>query len=71
VFLAERRRRLARAFLLLGVAFGLSIGVERMARGAHFLSDVVWSGGIVCLVGYALFCALRLDRPVAGLADRS
>ena len=42
-FWVTRRRR----WLLGGIAFGLFVGYVRMAMGAHFLSDVLFSGIVV------------------------
>ncbi len=39
-----------RLWLYLGLFFGLSIGLTRVAVGAHFLSDVLFSGVVVYLV---------------------
>lgn len=52
-YFAFRRKRsgLARSWLVLGIAYGSIMGVARMAQGAHFVSDVMWSGGIVYLTG--------------------
>ena len=36
-----------RRWLVLGIACGLLVGYTRMAMGAHFLSDVIFSGFIV------------------------
>lgn len=52
--LYRRRRKIAVAFLLLGIAGGLVMGLARMAVGCHFPSDVLWSGGFVYLSGLAL-----------------
>lgn len=38
------RRRLAHTILGAGVGAGILIGIGRFADGAHFLSDVIWSG---------------------------
>jgi lipid A 4'-phosphatase len=60
--LKRRRRRTALAFLVAGVGFGLVLGAARMIAGGHFLSDVVWSAGMVWLTALALYYALDLDR---------
>jgi membrane-associated PAP2 superfamily phosphatase len=39
----RRRPRWARASLLGGLALGVTLGAGRMAAGAHFFSDVIWS----------------------------
>ncbi|HBG04999.1 MAG: hypothetical protein A2075_19770 [Geobacteraceae bacterium GWC2_58_44] len=56
--------RLARLFLAAGACYGLLMGTARMVQGGHFASDVLWSAGIVYLVGLALYYLLRLDRGV-------
>ena len=42
----------ARRWLLIGVAAGLAVGFIRVARGAHWFSDVLWSGFFVYFVSY-------------------
>lgn len=59
--LRRRRRRLALAFAAAGLLAGGLLGVARMAAGGHFLSDVVWAGGVVWLVAVALHRLLRVD----------
>lgn len=34
---------------------GLLIGAARIVQGGHFLSDVIWSGGFLYLVSFALY----------------
>jgi membrane-associated PAP2 superfamily phosphatase len=55
-------RRKARIALSAGIAYGLFMGAARMIQGGHFPSDVLWAGGIVYLVGLALYYLLRLDE---------
>ena len=43
------RKRSGVAVTILGLVFGLGVGAARMAQGAHFLSDILWSAGIVYL----------------------
>ncbi|MFI4874649.1 MAG: phosphatase PAP2 family protein, partial [Blastopirellula sp. JB062] len=51
-FLYWRRNYWASAaWLTIGVVLGLAVGYFRMAVGAHFVSDIVWSGGIVYFSG--------------------
>jgi lipid A 4'-phosphatase len=56
------RPRAARAALAAGLAGGVVIGFQRIAVGAHFLSDVIWSGGVVYLVVLFLDAALPVPR---------
>lgn len=54
-FIYRRRRRpLALCFLWLGLSFGLLVGVTRIMQGGHFLSDVLWAGGLVYITGELL-----------------
>jgi len=59
-----RRRNLARAALLLGLAGGIALGMGRVAQGAHFVSHVLWSGLICWLVMLALYRLLLTPVPV-------
>ncbi|HET6462204.1 MAG TPA: phosphatase PAP2 family protein, partial [Candidatus Krumholzibacteria bacterium] len=58
----RRSRAKAAAVLAAGVAYGSLMGYARIAQGAHFLSDIVWSFGVVYLTAHAVFYALRLHR---------
>ncbi len=66
-FLALRRSspRWAIFFLVLGLVYGLFMGLARMIQGGHFPSDVLWAAGIDYLTGLALYYALRLHRDQA------
>ncbi|MFW8601681.1 phosphatase PAP2 family protein [Desulfobacterota bacterium M19] len=57
VFYFIWRRCRLRAFTALagGLGLGLMMSVARMAAGAHFLSDVLWSGGITFIVSWVLY----------------
>ena len=59
------RRRRQRAWLAGGLAAGGLIGLFRIALGAHFLSDVIFSGVVVMLstaASYAAVSALERRR---------
>jgi len=60
---ADLRRR--RTIAASGIAIGGLIGLARMAQGAHFLSDIVFSGLIVGGTAWLLAWAL-LERDLAG-----
>lgn len=60
--LRRRHRRAALAFAAAGLAAGALLGVARMMAGGHFLSDVIWSAGMVWLVALALHRLLRVDE---------
>lgn len=66
--LRRRSWRWAAFFLALGLGYGTLMGVARMAQGAHFLSDIVWSAGFVYLTGLAFTYALRIDERAIGSA---
>jgi lipid A 4'-phosphatase len=63
----RRRPAWARASLGVGIAAGLALGLGRMAAGAHFLSDVLWSAllayGVCHVLGYHV---LHLERADGG-----
>lgn len=62
-FLLRRSsRRRAFAFLGFGCGFGLLMGVARIIQGGHFLSDILWAGGLVYMVGAALAHLLRIEK---------
>lgn len=53
-WLWRQRRALARASLALGLTLGTLLGVGRMAAGAHFLSDILWSALLAFAVVHVL-----------------
>ncbi len=61
--LRSTNRRAARLWLGAGLAYGSLMGLARMVQGAHFLSDIVWSWGIVHLLGLLLAHWQRLEQP--------
>jgi membrane-associated PAP2 superfamily phosphatase len=52
--LYRRHRRWALGFLLLGLTGGGILGLARIVQGQHFPSDVLWSAGLVYLLGLIL-----------------
>ena len=63
-FLYRRRNMgLSLVWLASGLLGGAVMGVMRMAQGGHFLTDVLWSGGVVYVTGW--FLAAWLLRPPA------
>jgi len=65
----RRRPRWAAASLATGLAFGALLGVGRMAAGAHFLSDVIWSALLAFVVVHVLgYHVLRLPSPDSAAA---
>ncbi len=51
----RRRPRWAAASLAIGAVLGTLLGLGRMAAGAHFLSDAVWSALIAWAVAHVLY----------------
>jgi len=64
----RRRPAWARASLAGGLALGLLLGVGRMAAGAHFFSDIVWSAllafGVLHVLWYYVLPAPAADATV-------
>jgi membrane-associated PAP2 superfamily phosphatase len=60
--LREKQRLAAVVFLLLGLLFGCLVGMARILQGAHFLSDILWAGGLVYLIGDLLALLMRLEQ---------
>jgi len=60
----RRRRRLAWGFLGLGVAGWMVLGFSRLAMGAHWTSDILWSAGFVYLTGHLVYWLFRRARPL-------
>lgn len=60
----RRRPRLAAACLATGLVLGALLGVGRMAAGAHFLSDILWSALLAFAVVHVLdYHVLRPASP--------
>jgi lipid A 4'-phosphatase len=60
MFVARRRRKTILAASLLG---GSSIGLVRMSVGAHFLSDILFSGVFTFVVSYLVYlCMFHEER---------
>jgi membrane-associated PAP2 superfamily phosphatase len=60
--LYRRQRKWAAFFLCLGLSWGGILGLARMAQGQHFLSDVIWSGGMVYITGLVLSYLFHLNQ---------
>jgi membrane-associated PAP2 superfamily phosphatase len=60
--LRNRKKKTALFFLSSGLVYGIVIGVTRIIQGGHFLSDVMWAGGFVYLVGLLLSKILETDQ---------
>ena len=58
--LRERKQKIAASFLGLGLIFGSLVGVARILQGGHFVSDVIWAGGLLYLIGSILSIVMQL-----------
>lgn len=58
----RNRKRLAYTWLAGGLCFGFLMSIARIAQGAHFLSDNLWSWGMVHLCALILAALLKLDQ---------
>jgi membrane-associated PAP2 superfamily phosphatase len=54
VFFWEPRRSLAWTFGAIGLIYGVVMGLGRMAQGAHWASDVLWSAAFVYFTAWGL-----------------
>lgn len=54
--------RTRRRWLAVGLAAGLLVGLGRIVQGGHFLSDVLFSGLVIWLVGWGVHYAWLLWR---------
>ncbi|QEM67226.1 phosphatase PAP2 family protein [Geobacter sp. FeAm09] len=66
-YFALRRRspRIARRIFVLGMLYGIVMGVARVSQGGHFVSDILWAWGVVHLTAVALYYLMGLDRETA------
>jgi membrane-associated PAP2 superfamily phosphatase len=62
VCLWRSRRRMAVGMSALALLHGGVMGAARMAQGAHWLSDIVWSAGIVYGSSWFLWRVMSLAR---------
>ncbi len=60
--LRKKNVALGLLFLSTGLLYGGLIGYTRIVQGGHFLTDVIWSAGIVYLVGLLLSWLMKLDN---------
>ena len=60
--LRKKNRKFATGCLIFGLTYGGLVGTARIMQGGHFLSDVVWAGGLVYLSGELLSSLLKLDN---------
>jgi membrane-associated PAP2 superfamily phosphatase len=55
----DRRRNIARSWLIAGLLLGGIFGYGQMARGAHFLSHNIWTAIVCWLSALVLYLAMR------------
>jgi len=60
-FLQRRNRFLALVFLGVGLTAGSLFGLARIIQGKHFLTDVIWAGGMVYFTGEILAMLFRFN----------
>ena len=60
-FLLRRHRRAGRVILMLGIGAGALVGLARIFQGAHFVTDVFWSGVLVYATGWCISQVLLKD----------
>lgn len=61
-FIYRRRRpKLAQGWLIGGISFGILMSIARIAQGGHFLSDNIWSFGMVYLTGLLLSMVIGFE----------
>ncbi len=67
--LRDGKKRYAEAFLVTGLLFGTLVGIARILQGGHFVSDILWAGGLLYLVGSLLGLALGIGMQEKGVPD--
>jgi lipid A 4'-phosphatase len=58
----KKRLKLANISLVFALLWGSFIGLARIVQGGHFLSDVIWTAGLMYLVTSLIFFFMKLDR---------
>ena len=56
------RQRWAIPAVICALGMGLLLGLARIAQGAHFASDILWSAGVCYFVALGLYYAMRLQK---------
>ncbi len=59
--LRRRHKKTAAAFLGAGLTFGILVGTARILQGGHFVSDILWAGGLLYLIGGGLAWVMGLE----------
>lgn len=55
--------------LVSALSYGTLLGFARIVQGGHFVSDVFWSGGLMCFVAGTLHAGLRALHPTVRPRD--
>ncbi|MCK5241399.1 phosphatase PAP2 family protein [bacterium] len=72
LYFITRNKKLKWSLLGLGLTYGTLMGLGRMTQGAHFASDVLWSGGLVYLTAAVLHhVVLPETKPTRTLAQET
>ena len=72
IYFRRRLRALARAFVLLALVHGGLMSAARMAQGAHWLSDTLWSAAFVYMAAYIVWHILsRVRHPFVQSNERT
>jgi len=59
----SRKKRLG--FLFAGLLWGSVIGLSRFVQGSHYLTDIMWSGGLVYMTGVFWQALILTDHRVS------
>jgi membrane-associated PAP2 superfamily phosphatase len=64
IYLRRRSPAIAYGGALFGIFYGLLMGIARAAQGAHFVTDTLWSFGVLVIVSLLLYYILipRIER---------
>ncbi len=62
LFLVQRHKKWAWAFLIFGTLYGILMGFTRLIAGGHFASDSLWACAMVWFAGIISFNLLKLDK---------
>lgn len=63
-FLFAPRTRERRLWMVVGVSYGLAMGITRVLQGGHFATDILWAGLFVYLVGAILARILLREEAI-------
>jgi lipid A 4'-phosphatase len=65
----KEKQNIATVFLGAGLVFGSLVGIARILQGGHFISDILWAGGLLYLSGGILI--LVMERGGFSVTKRS